>query len=136
MAAVGCRAKVLAWLGVFAVVLILLLGVTKHVVAGREVGINPLSALPGGRQVTVGLDIGGEPNDYDLEALAASYNVDGVVNLSGPNIAEQVTAASLHLGYLSLSVAPDAAPTRTQLQMLAQLHAHRYSGRRLRLLAR
>lgn len=111
--------KVLVWQGVVALVLILLLGVTKHVVAAREIGPDPLSALPGGRTVTVGLYIGGVPTDDDLQALAASYGVRGVVNLSGPNIAEQVTTASLHLGYMRLAVAPSAAPTWTQLHMLA-----------------
>ncbi len=118
--------KVLAWQGVVALVLILLLGVTKHVVAARESGPDPLSALPGGRMVTVGLDIGGAPTDYDLQALGASYKVDGVVNLSGPNVAEQVTTTSLDLGYMRLALASEAAPTWTQLHMLASF-MQRYS---------
>ena len=118
--------KVLAWQGVVALVLILLLGVAKHVVAARESGPDQLSALPGGRTVTVGLDIGGAPTDYDLQALAASYQVDGVVNLSGPNVAEQVTTTSLNLGYLRSALASDAAPTLTQLHMLASF-MQRYS---------
>jgi hypothetical protein len=89
------------------------------VVTAREVGPDPLGALPGGQMVAPGLDIGGEPEDYQVQAMAGSYQVDGLVNLLGPSVAEQVTAASLHLGYLDLDVASGAAPTWTQLQTLA-----------------
>ena len=111
--------KILAWQGVIALVLLIVLGIAKHVVATRENGLDLLNALPGGRMVTAGVDIGGMPTDYDLEALETSYHVDGVVNLNGPNVAEQVAAASLHLGYLRLAIAPGAAPTLVQLHMLA-----------------
>ncbi len=111
--------KILACQCAVALVLILLLGVAKHVVTARESGPDPLSALTGGHTVTLGLDIGGVPTDYDIQALAASYRVDGVVNLTEPDVAEQVTAASLHLSYMRLAVAPGAAPTLAQLHMLA-----------------
>ena len=115
----GRRArKVLIWQAAIAIALVLVLGIAKQVVAAREVGPDPLSTLGGGT-VTPGLDIGGVPQDYQLQALAASYHVDGVVSLSGPSVAEQVTAASLRLGYLVLTVPPGAAPTWTQLWTLA-----------------
>lgn len=111
--------KILVWEAVIALVLILLLLGAKHVVASREIGNDPLASLPGGRTVVTGMDIGGVPDDIDLEALAASYKVDGLVNLAGPSVAEQVTASSLHLSYLHVPVAPGKAPTRVQLQTLA-----------------
>jgi hypothetical protein len=111
--------KVLVRRSAVALGLVLLLGVAKLVVSHLEAGADPLSALPGGRSVAIGLDIGGAPSDYDLQALAASSRVDGVVNLSGPDIAEQVTAASLHQSYLYLAVAPGEAPTWAQLSALA-----------------
>lgn len=112
------RRKVLVQRSAIAFGLILLLGLTKHVVASREVGPHSLSALPGGRPVAVGLDIGGIPTDYDLQALADSYGVDGVVNLSGASAAEQVATASLHQKYLHLDVASGKAPTWIQLRTL------------------
>jgi hypothetical protein len=110
--------KVLIRRSVVAFVLILLLGLVKQVITSREIGPDPLSVLPGGRSVTVGLDIGGAPTDYDLQALADSYKVDGDINLGGVSVAEQVTAASLHLAYLRLAVAPGEAPTLVQLSVM------------------
>lgn len=112
--------KILIWQAVIAVALLLILGVAKLVVAAREDGPDPLSALPGGQTVAAGLDIGGTPTDYDLAALAANYRVDGVVNLGGASVVEQVTATSLHLQYLLMDVPPGAAPSRGQLQTLAR----------------
>jgi hypothetical protein len=120
---------VLTWQAVIAVALVLVLAIAKQVVAAREVGPDPLSALPGGQPVAAGLDIGGGPADYQLVALAASYRVDGVVSLGGPSVAEQATAASLHLGYLQLAVAAGAAPTWAQLQTAASfMRAHARNG--------
>lgn len=116
--------KVLTYRALAVLGLLVLLGLTKHVVAAREVGSGTLSALPGGHQVTAGLDIGGMPSDFDLQALAESYEVDGVVNLVGPNVAEQVTTASLHQGYLRAPVPPGAAPTLGQLRALANFMRH------------
>jgi hypothetical protein len=121
--------KALVWQGVTAFALVVLLIIAKQVVTAREVGPDPLTALPGGKTVAAGLSIGGVPADYELQALSASYHVDGVVNLSGPSVAEQVTAASLRLGYLLLDVPPGAAPTLPQLQGLAVfLRAHTMNG--------
>lgn len=120
--------KVLAWRGAVALGLILLLGVAKFVVAANETAPDPLSALPGGGSVTVGLGIGGVPTDSDLQALAESYGVDGVVSLSGPNVAEQVTVASLHLGYLVFAVVPRTALTWVQLRTLADFMRSHTSG--------
>lgn len=122
------RRKALVWEAVIALALLALLGVAKQYVSAREVGPDPLGALPGGVTVA-GLDIGGAPADYQLEALAASYRVDAVANLAGPSVAEQVTAASLHLAYLSLDVPPDEAPAWAQLQTLANfMRAHAKNG--------
>lgn len=101
-----------------AVGLVVLLGLAKHVISPHESWANSLSALPGGRAVIAGLYIGGMPTDADLQALAGSYDVHGVVNLSGPSVAEQVTAASLHQGYLHLTVVPGDSPSWAQLRTL------------------
>jgi len=127
---VGGPRKVLVRRSVFAFVLLLLLGLAKHVVASREIGPNPLSALPGGRSVNVGLDIGGAPTDYDLQTLAESYQVDGDINLGGASVAEQVTTASLHLAYLRLAVTAGDAPTMVQLNVMAEfLRSHTSQSR-------
>src|SRR5450759_4549045 len=105
--------KVLIRRSAVALGLIVLLGLAKLLVSHLETGGDSLSAPS--RVVAAGLDIGGAPSDYDLQALAASFRVDGVVNLGTPSVAEQVTAASLHQGYLYLAVAPGGAPTRAQL---------------------
>lgn len=119
----------LTWRALLAVVLLVLLVAAKHVVSAREVGPDPLSGLQGGQPVAPGLDIGGEPADSDLQALAGSYRVDGVVNLLGPSVAEQVTAASLKIGYLHLELSSGAAPTLAQLRTLASfMRAHTRNG--------
>ena len=121
--------KALIWQGVIALALVLLLGVAKHLVAAGEVGSDPLSELAGGQVAAAGLDFGGAPQDFELEALAASYRVDGVVRLQAPSVAEQATAASLHVGYLLLTVPPGAAPTWPQLETLASfMRAHAGHG--------
>lgn len=121
--------KALIWQGVIALALVLLLGAAKHLVAAREVGSGPLGELAGGRAAAAGLDFGGEPQDFELEALADSYRVDGVVRLQAPSVAEQATAASLHLGYLLVTVAPGAAPTWPQLETLVSfMRAHAGNG--------
>lgn len=115
--------------GGIALVLILLLGLAKYVVASREVAPDSLSALPAGRSVTVGLDIGGTPTDSELQALADSYGVDGVVNLGAPSVAEQATAGSLQQGYLVLPLAEGTAPTWVQLHTLAAfMRSHTKTG--------
>jgi len=122
--------KVLIWQSVAGLVLIVLLVVVKQAVSARETGgSDPLASLPGGQTVTAGLDIGGVPTDYDLQGLAGSYQVDGVVNLTGPDVAEQVAAASLQLSYIRVTIAPGAAPTRAQLRTLAGfMHSHAVRG--------
>lgn len=121
--------KLLAREALVVVILAILLLATKHLVAAREVGPDPLAALPGGKTIVAGMDIGGVPDDNDLEALSASYQVDGLVNLSGPSVEEQVTASSLHLGYLQLTLADGAAPTLAQLRTLASfMGSHTVNG--------
>jgi hypothetical protein len=122
--------KILGWQAAIGIVLIVLLIVVKQAVAARETGgSNPLASLPGGQTVAAGLDIGGTPTDYDLQGLAGSYQVDGVVNLTGPDVAEQVAAASLQLPYVRLTISPGAAPTWTQLRTLAGfMHSHATRG--------
>ncbi|MGD0063802.1 MAG: hypothetical protein ABSB76_10210 [Streptosporangiaceae bacterium] len=119
--AVGAGGRLSGWVltrrYVLALVLVLLLGVAKILVAQRVVSVDTL--VPPEHVVTSGLLIGGTPSDADLVELAADLKVDGVVNLVGPDVAEQVTAASLHQGYLYLPVAPNTAPTWPQLRELA-----------------
>lgn len=83
--------------------LILLLGVAKMVIAPGTV--NVVSMIQPDRVVTPGLIIGAAPTDTELQELAADLQVDGVVNLGAPSVAEQATATSLHQAYLYLAVA-------------------------------
>ena len=100
-----------------ALTLILLLGLAKILIAQKV--INVVTLTPPERVVTSGLAIGAAPTDTDLRELAADLQVDGVVNLAAPSVAEQVTAASLHQAYLYLPVPHNAAPTWAQLRRLA-----------------
>jgi hypothetical protein len=121
--------KILMWEALIAFVLLILLVIAKHVVGGKEVGPNPLSALPGGSVVSAGLDIGGDIHDSDAIALADSYNVTGLINLNGANAAEQVTASFLHIGYLNSPVAPNTAPGLGQLETMATfMRTHATNG--------
>jgi Polymorphic toxin system, DSP-PTPase phosphatase len=54
-----------------------------------------------------------------IQGLAGPLRIDGVINLAGPDVAEQVTTASQGLAYLHLAIAPGAAPGRSQLHTLA-----------------
>ena len=121
--------KVLIRRSAIALGLIILLGLAKLLVSHRVTGPDSLSALPGGRSVVAGLDIGGTLSDYELQTLAASFRVDGVVSLGGPSVAEQVTVTSLHQSYLRLAVPPGAAPTCAQLHTLVNfMHSHASGG--------
>lgn len=121
--------KVLFCAGAIGLLLLVLMLLVKHVISAREFGTNPLAALPGGKQVAAGLDIGGVPTDVDLTGLAGSYNVDGVVNLTGPKFGEQATCAYLHVSYMQLAVAAAAAPPLTQLHTLAAfMHSNTAKG--------
>lgn len=111
--------KVLIWEGAIALLLLVVMLLAKHEISARETGDNPLAALPAGNQVAAGLDVGGVPTDADLTGLAGSYNVDGVVNLTAPNVGEQATCAYLHISYMHLAMTSDAAPTLAQLRTLA-----------------
>jgi hypothetical protein len=103
----------------FAIVgtLILLLGLAKLAVSLDIIKITSLR--PSVDTVVPGLLLGVDPDDADLQDLAADYRVDGVINLASPAVAEQATAASLHQGYLYLPLAPDGAPTWPELRTLA-----------------
>jgi len=98
-----------------AFVLLLLLGVAKlEIPRAAEAH---LAAGPG-RLVVTGLVVGAAPSDLDLEELADTGQIGGVVNLGSPSVAERVTAAALHLAYLHLSVPRGDAPTWRQLRVL------------------
>jgi hypothetical protein len=88
------------------------LGVSHGVIKVRTL-------IPPSHAVAAGLLVGAAPSDADLQQLAEEFHVDGVVNLSAPNVAEQATAASLHLGYLHLPLADQQSPTWPDLQKLA-----------------
>jgi hypothetical protein len=103
--------------GAVVLTLILLLGVAKVLVSKGVIQVS--SPRPAIQAIVPGLFIGGTPSDSDLQNLADSYRVDAVVNLDAPSVAEQVTAASLHQGYLYLSLSPGMSPTTAQLRDLA-----------------
>jgi hypothetical protein len=128
--AVGAGGRLSGWVltrrYALALVLILLLGLAKILVAQQVVSV--ATVAPPEHVVTSGLLIGGTPSDADLVELAADLKVDGVVNLAGPDVAEQVTAASLHQGYLYLPVAPNTAPTWSQLRELAAFMRRHTAG--------
>ena len=93
-----------------ALVLLLLLGVAKlEIPRAAEAH---LAAGPG-RLVVPGLVVGAAPSDVDLEELADTGQIVGVVNVGAPSVAERVTAAALHL-----SVPRGGAPTWRQLRVL------------------
>jgi hypothetical protein len=98
-----------------ALVLLLLLGVAKLEIPRAA---EAYSAAGPGRLVAPGLVVGAAPGDADLEQLADSGEIGGVVNLGAPSVAEQVTAAALHLAYLHLPVPLGGAPTWRQLRVL------------------
>jgi hypothetical protein len=100
-----------------ALVLLLLLGVAKAEIP--RVAAEAYFAAGSGRLVVPGLVVGTAPSDGDLQQLANSGQFGGVVNLGAPSVAEQVTAAALHLAYLRLPVPPGGAPTWRQLRVLA-----------------
>lgn len=109
------------------VALILLLGAAKLAVGQGIIKVQ--SDGPSGLVVAQGLLVGTPPTDEDLVELASDYQVDGVVNLSAPSIAEQVTAASLHQAYLYLPLASHASPTWPDLRELAAfMRAHTAGG--------
>lgn len=120
--------KVLRWQAAIGLLLIILMLGLKHYVASRETGTNPLAALSGGNQIAAGLDIGGIPTDDQLEGLAGSYGVDGVINLSAPSVGEQVTCAYLKVSYTHAMVASGTAPTLAQLHTLASFMRSHTSG--------
>jgi hypothetical protein len=121
--------KVLRRLAAVGILLIILMLGLKHFVASRETGNNPLAALPGGNQLAAGMDVGGIPTDDQLEGLAGSYGVDGVISLSAPSVGEQVTCAYLKVSYMHAVVATGTAPTLAQLRTLASfMHSHTSGG--------
>ena len=99
-----------------ALALLLLLGLAKAEIPSVAAEANFAAGV--GRLVVPGLVVGAAPSDGDLEQLADSGQFGGVVNLGAPSVAEQVAAASLHLGYLRLPVPLGGAPTWRQLQDL------------------
>ncbi len=109
------------------VALIVLLGTAKLAVGQGIIKVQ--SDGPSGLVVAPGLLIGAPPTDEDLVELAADYRVDGVVNLSAPSVAEQVTAASLHQSYLYLPLASHASPTWSDLrELVAFMRGHTAGG--------
>jgi len=119
--AIGAGAPLPRWTLIrrytLALALIVALGLGKIVIANKAISDVSLSSPD--RVMTSGLLIGATPADADLEDFAADFGVDAVVNVGSPSVAEQVTAASLHQGYLYLAMPVGAAPTWTQLRPLA-----------------
>ncbi len=93
--------------------------------AGAKVGVRHaevqdfLGNLPDATEVAPGLLRGGSPNDVGQQALASTLNVDGIINVGGPSVADQATADFLGEAYLHENVAAGQAPSTTQLQAMA-----------------
>jgi hypothetical protein len=100
-----------------ALTVLLLLGVGKVVIQQKEISVNEVAASD--HVVATGLVIGPVPTDSDLQQLQLGLQVDGVINLAGPSVAESATVASLHQAYLYLPLTSGTAPTLTQLRDLA-----------------
>jgi hypothetical protein len=96
---------------------LLLLGVGKVVIQQKEISVNQVAASD--HVVASGLVIGPVPTDTDLQQLQLGLQVDGVINLAGPSVAESATVASLHRAYLYLPLNAGTAPTWAQLHELA-----------------
>jgi len=120
--------KVLLWQTAIGLLLLVLMLGAKQVISGRATGTDPLAGVPGGNQLTAGLDIGGAPTDIYLTGLAGSYRVDGVINLAAPSVGEQATCTYLHLSYMHLNVDSGAAPTLTELRAMANFMRGNTSG--------
>jgi hypothetical protein len=103
--------------GAVVLTLVLLLGLARLLVSAGVIHVTSLR--PAVQTVAPGLLIGPAPSDDDLLDLAAGYRVDAVVNLDAPNVAEQVTAASLHQAYLYVPLSVGMSPTVAQLRVLA-----------------
>jgi hypothetical protein len=101
----------------FALAVLLLLGLGKVAIQQKEISVNEVATSD--HVVASGLVIGPDPTDTDLRQLHLGLQVDGVVNLAGPSVAEGVTVASLHQAYLYLALPAAAAPTWAQLRDLA-----------------
>jgi hypothetical protein len=99
-----------------AVALLILLGLAKYQIP--RAAAEAFLMAGSGRPIVPGLVIGAAPSDGDLQQLADSAQFGGVVNLGAPSVAEQVTAAALHLAYLRLPVPLGGAPTWRQLRVL------------------
>ncbi len=100
-----------------ALTVLLLLGVGKIVIQQKEISLNEVAASD--HVVATGLVIGPVPTDSDLQQLQLGLQVDGVINLAGPSVAESATVASLHQAYLYLPLTSGTAPTLSQLRRLA-----------------
>jgi hypothetical protein len=117
----------LLWRGAAALILVCLLALAK-------LGVSRLAARADverqpGQAIAAGMILGGPPADFVLAELVSAVRVDGVIDLGTPSVAEQVTAASLHLAYLYLAMPGDGSPTRSQLRVLAGfVHAHTVKG--------
>jgi hypothetical protein len=100
-----------------ALTVLVLLGLGKVVIQQKEISVNEVAASD--HVVAQGLVIGPVPTDTDLQQLQLGLQVDGVINLAGPSVAESATVASLHQAYLFLPLTSGTAPTLAQLRELA-----------------
>ena len=100
------------------VLIVLALGGAKVAVGHAEVK-DPLGNLPDATEVAPGLLRGGSPDDMGLQALAGMLNVDGVINVGGPSVAEHAAAEFLGEAYVHENVKAGQAPSTTQLQAMA-----------------
>jgi hypothetical protein len=81
---------------------------------------DPLGNLPDAAEVVPGLLRGGSPDDTGLQALSSMLNVDGVINVGGPSVAEQAAANFLGEAYVHENVTAGQAPSTTQLKAMTE----------------
>jgi hypothetical protein len=108
--------RVLLRRGAAALALVVLLALAQQAVSWQAARTS--AETEPGQVIAAGLIVGAPPADYDLEDLASSLRVDGVVDVGPPSIAEQVTARSLHLAYLYVAVPTNGSPTLSELNDL------------------
>jgi hypothetical protein len=109
------------WLRILIVLgLAVLLLLAKSFVSAKARSQVSIASLPNGHEMTQNLDVGATLSDLNLQILSNYYGMKSEVDLGNPNVADQVTAGSLHMGYLYLNVTPTAPLSMSQLSSLAR----------------
>lgn len=107
--------------------LILLLGLARLTIP--RVAAEAYPAAAPGRVIAPRLILGPTPTDTELQHLAESIRMGGVINVGTPSVAERATAISLHLAYLFMPIPPGGYPTWPQLRVLVSfMRLHTRAG--------